>query len=114
MNFVIEIDGHEWHEKTKEQAMRDKCKDRAYIKNGYIPIHFTGSEVFHNPENCVKEVIETISRYYLESMIEQEMEWCYEDYERKCVENDLNFYKDVLKGKQFFKPIKIKNGVINL
>ena len=114
LNFVIEIDGHEWHEKTKEQAMRDKQKDRTYIKNGYIPIHFTGSEVFHNAENCVKEVIETICRYYLESMIEHEMEWSYENYEKNQVEKDLNFFIDIFKGKQFFKPIEIKNGVINL
>lgn len=30
--FVVEIDGHEWHEKTKEQAKADKEKDRAYLK----------------------------------------------------------------------------------
>ena len=112
-NFVIEIDGHEWHEKTKEQAIRDKQKDRTYIKNGYIPIHFTGSEIFHNPENCVKEVLETICGYYLESMIEHEMEWCYESHEKKCIEEDLNFFIDVFKGKQFLKPIEIKNGAVN-
>lgn len=59
--FVIEIDGHEWHEKTKEQAQRDKKKNRAYIKNKFIPIHFTGSEVFHNPEDCIREMFEMIA-----------------------------------------------------
>ncbi len=58
--FAIEIDGHEWHEKTKEQAQRDKRKDRAYIKKGFIPIHFTGSEVFHNSEDCIRELFEII------------------------------------------------------
>ncbi len=112
-NFVIEIDGHEWHEKTKEQAMRDKQKDRAYIKNGYIPIHFTGSEIFHNPEECVKEVLEIISSYFLENMIKDEMEWCYEDNERQELKQNLNLLTDIFKGKQFIKPIKIENGVIN-
>lgn len=113
LNFIIEIDGHEWHEKTKEQAMRDKQKDRAYIKNGYIPIHFTGSEIFHNPEECVKEVLEIISRYFLENMIKNEMVWCYEDNEKQGLEKQLHFITDVLKGKQFLKPIEIKNGAVN-
>lgn len=56
--FVIEIDGHEWHEKTKEQARLDKEKDRTYIKNSFIPIRFTGYEVYHHVDLCVKEVFE--------------------------------------------------------
>lgn len=57
-NFVIEIDGHQWHEKTKEQAAYDRRKDRVYIKNGYTPIRFTGSEVYHNAILCIQETIE--------------------------------------------------------
>lgn len=58
--YVVEIDGYEWHEKTKEQAMNDKRKDRAFIRNGFIPIRFAGYEVFHNVESCIREVIETV------------------------------------------------------
>lgn len=58
--FAIEIDGHEWHEKTKEQAANDRRKDRTYLKNNAIPIRFTGSEVYHDPMNCVKETLEII------------------------------------------------------
>lgn len=62
-NFIIEIDGHQWHEKTKEQAAKDKMKDRVYLKNNSIPIRFTGSEVYHDPFNCVKDTIEIIARF---------------------------------------------------
>ena len=60
--YVIEIDGHEWHEKTKEQARADKEKERMYLKSCYIPVRFTGSEVYHNAKMCVNELFEIIFR----------------------------------------------------
>lgn len=62
--YVIEIDGHEWHEKTKEQARADKEKDRTYLKHNFIPIRFTGSEVYHNVDNCIREVFEIMEKQY--------------------------------------------------
>ena len=58
--FAIEIDGHQWHEKTKEQAISDRKKDRAYLNNLVIPIRFTGSDVFHDAKNCVLETLEVV------------------------------------------------------
>jgi len=63
LNYAIEIDGHEWHEKTKEQAIRDKQKEREYLKEGFIPIRFTGSEVYHDVLGCIKEVLEIMCKY---------------------------------------------------
>ena len=76
--FVIEIDGHQWHEKTKEQVRADKEKDRAYLKNCYIPIRFSGSEVYHNAKRCVDEVFEImfeLSHFFIfdEMLIKNEM-----------------------------------------
>lgn len=62
--YVIEIDGHEWHEKTKEQAKADKEKDRSYLKKNFIPIRFTGSEVYHNVDNCIREVFEIMEKQH--------------------------------------------------
>ena len=62
-DFIIEIDGHQWHEKTKEQAAKDKLKDRVYLKNNSIPIRFTGSEVYHDSFQCVKDTIEIIANF---------------------------------------------------
>ena len=62
--FIVEIDGHQWHEKTKEQARADKEKERMYLKSGFIPVRFTGSEVYHNAKKCVDELFEIIIKNY--------------------------------------------------
>jgi very-short-patch-repair endonuclease len=52
---VIEVDGHDFHEKTKKQAAHDKRRDRFLTQQGYAVIHFTGSEVWANPFLCAEE-----------------------------------------------------------
>jgi very-short-patch-repair endonuclease len=54
---VIECDGHDFHEKTKEQVRKDKQRDRDLQIQGYRVIRFTGSEIFKNAHGCAKEVI---------------------------------------------------------
>ena len=61
MKLAIELDGHDFHEKTKEQAARDRQRERTIVKQGYTIFRFTGSEVFRNPRKCVEEVIEMIA-----------------------------------------------------
>lgn len=61
---AIEIDGHDFHEKTKEQASYDKKKDRCYIKNGYLPFHFTGSDIYHSCEDKCEEILKTIYSFF--------------------------------------------------
>jgi very-short-patch-repair endonuclease len=58
--IAIECDGHDFHEKTKAQALRDKQRDRYLIKEGYTVMHFTGSEIYANPYKCVCEVLQII------------------------------------------------------
>ncbi|ADQ06487.1 conserved hypothetical protein [Caldicellulosiruptor hydrothermalis 108] len=60
--LVIECDGHDFHEKTKEQAMRDKKRDRDLIEAGYQVIHFTGSEIFADPFKCAREIRDLINK----------------------------------------------------
>jgi very-short-patch-repair endonuclease len=59
---IIECDGHEFHEKTKEQARKDKKRDRDITKKGYTILHFTGSEIVNNTDSCVFEIIDFIKR----------------------------------------------------
>jgi very-short-patch-repair endonuclease len=47
-NIVIECDGHDYHERTKEQAAHDRERDRYFIKNGYILLRYTGSQIVNN------------------------------------------------------------------
>ena len=53
---VVEIDGHDYHERTKEQAKRDRLRDRMLTQAGYIVFRYTGSEVYHDSELPAKEV----------------------------------------------------------
>lgn len=58
---AIELDGHEFHEKTKDQARRDRRRDRSLIACCYGPlaiVRFTGSEVFAEPAGCAAEAID--------------------------------------------------------
>ena len=55
--IVIECDGYEFHERTKEQAQRDKARDRALIADGIQVIRFTGSEVWQRAGECAEEIL---------------------------------------------------------
>lgn len=55
---VVECDGHAFHEKTKEQAARDKRRDREILAAGYPVMRFAGSEIFKDPGACVEQVRE--------------------------------------------------------
>lgn len=59
-SIVIECDGHEFHERTKEQARRDKRRDRDIQESGYPVFRFTGSEVYSDPFACAKQVIRRV------------------------------------------------------
>jgi len=58
-SFVIECDGHDFHEKTKEQAQKDKQRDREILASGMYVMRYTGSEIFNN-ENIAFEVFNNI------------------------------------------------------
>lgn len=54
--FVIECDGHAFHEKTKEQAAADKARDRYFAGLGYRVFRFTGSEIHKDAIGCAEQV----------------------------------------------------------
>jgi very-short-patch-repair endonuclease len=53
---VVECDGHEFHERTKEQAAHDKRRDRYLAAEGYRVLRFAGSEVYADPHTAAREV----------------------------------------------------------
>jgi len=59
--IVVECDGHDFHEKTKQQAARDKKRDREIVAAGYPVMRFTGSEIFRDPVSCANQVGEALS-----------------------------------------------------
>lgn len=65
--LVVEVDGHEWHERTKGQAARDKSRDRAIQADGWRVLRFTGSEVWNDPVSCAREIAAIQRRVEAES-----------------------------------------------
>lgn len=54
--IVIECDGHDFHERTKEQAEGDRSRDRNLTRDGYCVIRFTGREIWRDPWKCAEEI----------------------------------------------------------
>jgi hypothetical protein len=53
---VVEVDGHDFHERSKEQAARNRQRDRDFMMDGYKVVPFTGSEVYNDPYKCAEEI----------------------------------------------------------
>ena len=58
--IVVECDGHDFHERTKEQAARDRARDRELQSSGYLVLRFTGSEIWKSPVGCAEQVAQAI------------------------------------------------------
>lgn len=54
--IVVECNGHEQHEKTKEQARRDKQRDRILQLAGFKVLRYTGTEIHADPLECAREI----------------------------------------------------------
>lgn len=55
--YVVELDGHDFHEKTKQQVEHDKKRQRFITSSGYTVYRFSGSEVFKDCYRCVYDII---------------------------------------------------------
>lgn len=65
ISIVIECDGYDFHQKTKEQVEKDYEKERLLQMNGYYVLRFSGSEIYNNLFNCRQIIIDFIySKYY--------------------------------------------------
>lgn len=53
---IVECDGHDFHEKDREQAKKDKARDRFLQAEGFRVFRFTGSEIVQDPIKCAQEV----------------------------------------------------------
>lgn len=55
--LVVECDGHDFHERTKEQAAKDRSRDRYLSMKGFDIFRFTGSELWKDPWDCAEQVL---------------------------------------------------------
>jgi REase_MTES_1575 len=60
VSLAIECDGHQWHERTKQQAAYDRARDRALLRSGFTTVRFTGSEINRDPNQCARELLDTL------------------------------------------------------
>lgn len=60
---VVELDGHDFHDKDKIQRSYEKKRDRYLTKAGYRVVHFTGSDVVADPFAVAHEVLEMVGLF---------------------------------------------------
>lgn len=56
-HVVVELDGHDFHDKDKHQRSYEKRRDRYLLKAGYRVLHYTGSDVVADPYKVAHEVL---------------------------------------------------------
>lgn len=61
--LIVECDGHDYHERTKEQARKDKSRDREMTAAGFTIMRFTGSEIHKSAGDCADQVAAYLTRW---------------------------------------------------
>lgn len=64
---LVECDGHDFHERTKEQASRDKRKDRELQRLGFTVFRYTGSDVWRDCAAAAEEVVQHAHKVALQA-----------------------------------------------
>ena len=60
--LVIECDGHEFHQKTKEQVKNDNERQYLLKMAGYDVLRFSGSEIYNKPFECAEKTYDYIMK----------------------------------------------------
>lgn len=60
--LAIECDGHNFHEKTKEQVARDNERDYDLKMLGFDVIRFSGSQIYNTPLKCAMRTMDYIHK----------------------------------------------------
>lgn len=55
--LIVEVDGYEYHDATRDSIEADKQRDRKLVAAGWVVVRFTGREVHRFPAECAEEVI---------------------------------------------------------
>lgn len=59
--LVVECDGHDFHERTKEQAEKDRSRDRRLQDAGYRIYRFTGREIYREARECATQALLSVA-----------------------------------------------------
>ncbi len=63
--LIVECDGHDFHERTKEQAAKDRSRDRDLTLMGHRVIRFTGSEIHRDAMGCARQADDIIKSFLI-------------------------------------------------
>lgn len=69
--YVVECDGHDFHEKTKEQVAKSNQKTRKLQEYGYQVIRYSGSEIYHHPRKCASNLFRIIFNHFWKKFIKE-------------------------------------------
>lgn len=62
--LCVYTDGHTYHERTEEQALKDRSQDRKLQQLGFTVFRYPGKAVRENPSKIVQEIKEWIAKAY--------------------------------------------------
>lgn len=65
--LAIECDGHDFHEKTKEQVENDNEREYDLKMCGFDVLRFSGSQIYNKPFQCALQTLAYISKKIGES-----------------------------------------------
>lgn len=60
-HLIVECDGHDFHDRSKEQASRDRERDRELKKLGYEVFRYTGADIWKSPLGCAREAVQVLT-----------------------------------------------------
>lgn len=74
--IVVEIDGHDYHERTKEQAMRDRERDRIFQRSRFYVMRYTASEVYRRKDDIITTAFQMLEDVWslAEDIIRKELQ----------------------------------------
>lgn len=66
VSIIVECDGHDFHDRTKEQASRDRKKDRFLQSTGLPVFRYTGSDIWKDACACAHETMQRLTQMWHE------------------------------------------------
>src|SRR5690606_25396634 len=61
IELAVELDGHDFHERTRQQASYDRARDRELLRQGVPTIRFTGHDVYRDANQCAREALDVLA-----------------------------------------------------
>jgi very-short-patch-repair endonuclease len=58
--LVVECDGHDFHDRTKQQASQDRERDRGLQLRDLSVVRFTGSDIYRDPFRCANDALDVL------------------------------------------------------